>query len=165
MDRFVSHFTNRLDAKGRVSVPASFRLVLGRDGFDGLYVHPALDQAALDAGGHALLSEIDSLMATLPPCSDARDHLATALMGVSEVLRIDQEGRVQLTESLKIYAAIRDQVTFVGLGRKFQIWEPDLFKARLEGARARLRDLKEDLAAPPKAQTGRNSGLSEGSLA
>jgi MraZ protein len=61
MDRFVSNFTNRVDAKGRVSIPASFRLVLGRDGFEGLYVHPALDMAALDAGGNALLGEIDGL--------------------------------------------------------------------------------------------------------
>ena len=47
MDRFVSNFTNRVDAKGRVSIPAPFRAVLARDGFEGLYVHPALDAPAL----------------------------------------------------------------------------------------------------------------------
>ena len=51
MDRFVSNFTLRLDAKGRVSIPASYRAVLARDGFDGLYCYPALDQPAVDAGG------------------------------------------------------------------------------------------------------------------
>ena len=55
MDRFVSNYTLRLDAKGRVSIPAPFRAVLARDGFDGLYCYPALDQPALDAGGNALL--------------------------------------------------------------------------------------------------------------
>ena len=34
MDRFVSNVTLRLDSKGRVSIPASFRSVLGRDGFE-----------------------------------------------------------------------------------------------------------------------------------
>jgi MraZ protein len=154
MDRFVSNFTNRLDAKGRVSIPATFRLVLGRDGFEGLYVHPALDMTALDAGGNALLTEIDGLLSTLPPYSDERDHLSTALMGVSEVLKIDPEGRVQLTESLKAYASIRDQVTFVGLGAKFQIWEPEQFRLRLEGARARLRDLKQSLGHQWRTQQG-----------
>eukprot|EP01042_Synura_sphagnicola_P032198 gene32198-41447_t len=52
-DRFVSHFTNRLDAKGRVSIPASFRGVLARDGYEGLYVFPAPDPARLACGGHA----------------------------------------------------------------------------------------------------------------
>ena len=37
MDRFVSHYTLRLDTKGRVSIPAPFRAVLARDGFEGLY--------------------------------------------------------------------------------------------------------------------------------
>src|SRR5512141_679719 len=63
MDRFVSHYTLRLDAKGRVSIPASFRAVLARDGFDGLYCYPTLDRPALDAGGNALLSEIEQLIA------------------------------------------------------------------------------------------------------
>ena len=42
MSRYVSNLTLRLDSKGRVSIPASFRSVLGRDGFDGLYCYPAL---------------------------------------------------------------------------------------------------------------------------
>ena len=51
MDLFLSHFVNRFDAKGRISAPASFRAVLARDGFDGLFVQPALDSPALDCGG------------------------------------------------------------------------------------------------------------------
>jgi MraZ protein len=145
MDRFVSNFTNRVDAKGRVSIPATFRSVLARDGFPGLYVHPALDICALDAGGNALLTEIDGLLSTLPPYSDERDHLSTALLGVSEVLKIDPEGRVQLSDSLKAYAGITDQVAFVGLGSKFQIWEPERFRTHLKSARGRLRDLKQSL--------------------
>lgn len=147
MDRFVSNFTNRLDAKGRVSIPASFRGVLARDGFEGLYVHPALDSPALDAGGNALLAEIDTLLATLSPYSEERDHLSTALLGTSEILKIDPEGRVVLTESLKTHAGIADTVTFVGHGHKFQVWEPERFRAHLEEARSRVRDLKKTLGA------------------
>ena len=145
MDRFVSNFTNRVDAKGRVSVPASFRAVLARDGFEGLYVHPALDSPALDAGGNALLGEIDAFLSGLPPYSDERDQLSTALFGTSEILKIDGEGRVGLTESVKMHAGIADAVTFVGLGGKFQIWEPQSFRAHLEEARRRVRELKRSL--------------------
>lgn len=145
MDRFVSNFTNRLDAKGRVSIPGAFRAVLARDGHEGLFLHPSLDLTALDAGGRLLLAQIDAMLAVLPPYSDERDHLATALLGESQVLKVDPEGRVQLPESLKAYAGIRDQVTFVGLGSKFQLWEPASFQAHLQGAREKLRGLKETL--------------------
>jgi MraZ protein len=147
MDRFVSNFTNRLDAKGRVSIPAPFRAVLARDGFEGLYVHPALDAPALDAGGNRLLGEIDAFLSTLSPYSDERDQLSTALFGTSEILKVDPEGRVSLTESVKFHASVTDAVTFVGLGGKFQIWEPERFRAHLEGARARVRELKRTLSA------------------
>src|SRR5437588_6342053 len=96
MDRFVSNITLRLDAKGRVSIPAPFRGVLARDGFDGLYCHPALDRPALDAGGNALLSEIDTLIASYSPYSDERDEFSQALYATSEILKIDGEGRVVL---------------------------------------------------------------------
>ncbi|MGO4705643.1 division/cell wall cluster transcriptional repressor MraZ [Microvirga sp. 2MCAF38] len=147
MNRFVSNFTNRLDSKGRVSIPAPFRAVLARDGFEGLYVHPSLDATALDAGGNVLLNEIDAFLSTLSPYSDERDQLSTALFGTSEILKVDPEGRVILTESVKVHAGVTDTVVFVGLGNKFQIWEPERFRAHLEEARAKVRDLKKVLGA------------------
>ncbi len=147
MDRFVSYFTNRLDSKGRISIPASFRAVLTRDGFEGLYLHPSLDQQALDCGGNALLQEIDSLLAKLSPYSEERDLFSTALLGTSEILKVDPEGRVILTETLKAFAGITDSVTFVGQGHKFQIWEPGRFQAHLEEAKHRVRDLRKQLGS------------------
>ncbi len=147
MDRFVSNFTNKLDAKGRVSIPASFRAVLARDGFEGLYVHPSLDLPTLDCGGHALLAEVDAVMALLPRQSAERDAVATVLLGESEILRIDGEGRLVLTESLKEHARLGVEVTFVGAGEKFQIWEPGRFRARLAEARQQARDLRERLGS------------------
>jgi MraZ protein len=160
VDRFVSHFTNRLDAKGRVSIPASFRSVLARDGFEGLYVHPSLDAEALDCGGHALLRDIDGLLEALSPYSEERDSFSTALLGVSEILKVDPEGRVILTDTLKTYAGISAEVTFVGQGHKFQIWEPSRFRAHLDEARNRVRELRKELGArraatPPRPQGAR----------
>ena len=153
MDRFVSHFTLRLDAKGRVSIPAAFRSVLARDGFEGLYCYPALDRPALDAGGNALLAEIEALIARFSPYSEEREQFSTALFGTSEVLKIDGEGRVVLTESLKIHAGIADEATFAGLGHKFQIWEPGRFRAELAEATEKIRALKRQLGSRVAAQT------------
>lgn len=142
MDRFVSHYLLHLDAKGRVSVPAAFRAVLARDGFDGLYCYPALDQPALDAGGNALLAEIEALIAGFSPYSEQREQFSLALYGTSETLKMDGEGRVLLTDALKAHAAIDDAVLFVGLGRKFRIWEPGRFRAELTKATDQVRAFK-----------------------
>jgi MraZ protein len=141
MDRFVGNHTMRLDAKGRVSIPAPFRSVLARDGFDGLYCYPTLDRQAIDAGGNALLAEIEKLIEQFPPYADEREELLVALYGTSETLKIDGEGRVVLTEGLKGHAEIADAVVFVGLGHKFQLWEPERFRAHLAKATATVRAL------------------------
>ena len=157
MDRFVSHFTLRLDSKGRVSIPAPFRNVLTRDGFEGLYCYPTLDRPALDAGGHALLAEIEALIARFPPFSNERERFAAALYGTSEVLRMDAEGRVMLPEALKTHAGITQAAAFVGLGNKFQIWEPDRFRAELAEATEQVRALRKQPGSQeaPKAHGAR----------
>jgi MraZ protein len=158
MDRFVSNFTLRLDAKGRVSIPATYRSVLARDGFDGLYCYPTLDRPALDAGGNALLAEIDQLIARFPPYSDEREEFSAALYGTSETLKVDGEGRVILSDALKQHAGITDAVSFVGLGHKFQIWEPGRFRTHLAEATGKVRALRRELgsrrsaADPPGAR-------------
>lgn len=158
MNRFVSNTTLRLDSKGRVSIPAQFRAVLGRDGFDGLYCYPALDRPAIDAGGNALLAEIETVIARFAPFSEQREQFSAALYGTSETLKIDGEGRVSLSEPLKVHAGIADAVSFVGLGHKFQIWEPGRFQAELAEATQKVRALRRRLGsrvAAPKPHGAR----------
>lgn len=147
MDRFVSHATMRLDAKGRISIPAQFRAVLAKDGHEGVYVHPSLDRPALDAGGNALIREIEKLLSHYDPFSDAWEVFATALHGESEQLKMDGEGRIQLSERLKQRAFITDEATFVGLGHKFQIWEPQRFASHRSEATDQLRAFRRELGS------------------
>jgi len=147
MTRFVSNFTLRLDSKGRVSIPASFRSALGHDGFDGLYCYPALDRPAIDAGGNALMTEIEALIARYAPYSEEREQFALSLYGTSETVKIDGEGRVMLSEPLKTHAGITDRVAFVGLGHKFQIWEPGRFRDELAVATQKVRALQGGLGS------------------
>lgn len=142
MEQFVSTFTNKIDAKGRVSVPASFRNVLAKDGFEGIYCYPSLADQALDAGGQRLVNRIGALLEGIDPYSEERDHLSMALYGASEVLSIDKDGRVVLPERMRKHAGIKSHVTFVGLGEKFQIWEPKTFEAQFKEGRKKLSDLK-----------------------
>ncbi|MBN9671654.1 division/cell wall cluster transcriptional repressor MraZ [Roseibium aggregatum] len=128
MAGFVSHFTNRLDAKGRVSIPAPFRAVLARDGFEGLYCIKSSHCSAVDAGGNELLAEIEKRSENFIKLSPDHDALAIALFGESENPKIDGDGRMTISEMIRDHTGITDQVTFVGLKYKFQIWEPEKFR-------------------------------------
>ncbi len=152
MDRFVANFTLRLDSKGRVSIPGSFRSVLGRDRFEDLYCYPALDCPAIDAGGSALMVEIEALIGRYAPFSDQREQFALALYGTSETVKVDGEGRVVLSERLKRHAGITEAVAFVGLGHKFQIWEPGRFQKELAEATQKVRALKGELSSQVAAR-------------
>jgi MraZ protein len=121
--------------------------VLARDGDDTLFCYPALDRPALEAGGRMLMSEIEDLINRFAPFSDEREQFATALYGTSELVKMDAEGRVTLSDPLKDHAGIMDSVAFVGLGHKFQIWAPDRFSARLSEATGKMRSLKKRLGA------------------
>ena len=163
MDRFVSTFTNKIDAKGRVSVPASFRAVLERDGYTqgstgGIYCYPSLDAPALDAGGQSLARKIDGLLDGLPDYSDERDELSVALYGDVQILAIDQDGRIVLPEGLRAHAGLSSHVTFVGLGAKFQMWEPARFEERRARAREKVQDHRRLFGAGTRLDQGDRGG-------
>jgi MraZ protein len=126
--------------------------VLARDGFEGLYVYPSLDRPALDAGGNALMSEIEELINGFAPYSDEREDFSAALYGTSEILKVDTEGRINLSDTLKTHAFIEDAVTFVGLGHRFQIWETGRFRAQLAEATEKVRALKKQLGSRRAAE-------------
>lgn len=163
MERFVSTFENKIDAKGRVSVPAQFRGVLERDGIRlddtlAIYCYPSLDAPALDAGGQRLATKIDELLAGLPDYSDERDELSVALYGDVEFLRVDGDGRIVLSRELRAHAGITSKVTFVGLGEKFQIWEPEQFAARRARAREKVHDHRKLFGAGRRPASGEQGG-------
>ena len=159
MDRFVSTFTNKIDAKGRVSIPASFRAVLGRDSYSGdegsgIYCYPTLDAPALDAGGERLAKKIDALLSGLPDYSDERDQLSVALYSDVQVLNIDGDGRIVLPPGLRNQAGISTEATFVGMGDKFQIWEPRAFEAYRARARDKVQEHRRLFAARAAGTAG-----------
>nr|WP_255701286.1 division/cell wall cluster transcriptional repressor MraZ [Afifella sp. H1R] len=141
MDGFVATFTNRLDAKGRVSVPAQFRAVLAREGTEGLFCYPSLDQDAIDCGGARLQDEISKRLQAFETFSEDYETLSTAFYADSRLLKIDQDGRIMLPEEFIEFAGIKDAAVFAGLGLKFQIWEQEKFQARRQVARSRLRSI------------------------
>lgn len=158
MDDFVSKYVNRLDSKGRVSIPAPFRQILAKEGIESLFCSPSLEMDSVDAGGLGLRAAIDRYLDEFDVFSEEREILATALLGESESLKIDKDGRVVLSEAIKAHAGISDSVAFVGNGFKFQIWAPDRYEAYKAEATKRALALRKSMAAQRQARRAGSSG-------
>lgn len=137
---FISTFTNRLDRKGRVSVPASFRSALGERAHLGVVLFRAYRHPCLEGFEWSRMEEISRRLEHFDLFSDEQDDLATAIFGDSVHLHFDGEGRVMLPQDLIECANLDDQATFVGLGRKFQIWSPQAFAERKKAAHEQVRE-------------------------
>ncbi len=139
MRLFLSTYVNKVDRKGRVSVPAPFRTVLSGQNSAGIVAYPAFKHKAINCSGLAWVDEMAALLETLPEFSDEYDKVASIFPEMKE-LSFDPEGRVILPEEMIELAGITDTVAFVGLSKTFQIWEPEAHKAHQE----KMRQLKRE---------------------
>ena len=124
---FLSSYENKIDKKGRVSVPATFRSYLNTLGYNGFVSYPSFNHSALEACSQDRIEKLSSTIDSLNPFEEKRDYFATSVLSESESHQFDTEGRVSISEKLLNHAKIRNNVLFVGLGRTFQIWEPTNF--------------------------------------
>lgn len=140
---------NRLDAKGRVSIPAPFRAALrpadaaarGR-----LILRPSHKQLAIEGWPPAAFDALEAPMQRLDVFSDEQDDLAFTLYAEAAEVDPDGDGRIVLPAELISHAGLAGNVAFVGLGRKFEIWAPAALERRR--AEARMRTLARGLTLP-----------------
>lgn len=139
---FISTVPGTLDTKGRVCIPAPYRQILAAQNTQGVYLCPSFSEAALECFGEDVLQAFNRQIAEINPFF-TKDFNAKAavILGETKLLPLDENGRVRLPGELIAHAGLNDGVVFVGMGTKFQIWEPAQFE-EIRAAR-----LKEALAA------------------
>ena len=125
---FLSSYENKLDKKGRVSVPSTFRAHLSSIGYSGFISYPSFNHSALEACSQDRIEKLSNTIDSLNPFEEKRDYFATSILSESVNLQFDTEGRVSFTEKLLGHAKIKNNILFVGLGKTFQIWEPKIFE-------------------------------------
>jgi MraZ protein len=135
MALFLSTSVNKIDKKGRVSVPAGFRAALEGDEFSGVVLIPSQNHACLEGFPYAAMQEIAGRLDNFDMFSSDQDDLATSLFGEAVQLAFDGEGRIMLGADLMAKANLSEQAVFVGMGAKFQIWSPDRYEERRRAAR------------------------------
>jgi len=131
---FLSKFYNNIDKKGRVSVPASYRAVLGKEIFNGIIAYPSIRNNCIEVCGISHIEKLRQMIENLDPYSEERDAFETIILGEAVQLSFDGEGRVILPVSLMQHAGIEEQACFVGKGVIFEIWQPQNFEKHLNSA-------------------------------
>jgi MraZ protein len=125
---FLSTYENRIDKKGRVSVPASFRSHLSNLGYNGVICYPSFNNQSIEACSQERIEKLSNSIDSLNPFEEKRDFFATSVLSESINLQFDSEGRISLSSKLLKHAKIRNNMLFVGHGETFQIWEPAAFE-------------------------------------
>ena len=126
MSDFIGRYLNKVDKKGRVSVPASWRSSLISKEFSGIIAQSSLSEKSIDAYPREYLELLQNKLDSNDPLLEENEYESTVLFGGS-VLSFDSEGRVILSSSLRAESNIEAEALFVGMGRRFRIWNPEIF--------------------------------------
>jgi MraZ protein len=130
MSNFFGSHLNRLDAKGRVSVPASFRNVLKKiacetDGPVSMILRPSHTQACIEAWPLSRFEKLGEKLEGYDVFSDEYNALSKAIYGNAYEVESDREGRILLSDKMLKHAGLSEGVLFMGVGATFEIWEPE----------------------------------------
>jgi MraZ protein len=147
MTLFIGTHQNKLDAKGRVSVPAQFRSVLKKMSRAGegaavatMYLRPSHQNPCIEGwtelGFEALSAPLAEGYSQL---SKEHEDFVLALFGDACATETDKEGRIMLPPNLVAHADLTDNVMFIGSRNTFQIWEPEAGNRRLAEAREKTK--------------------------
>ena len=151
---------NKLDAKGRVSIPAPFRVGLrsADSGVASVVLRMSHTHPCVECWPVHQFQQLGTPLDELDVFSEEHDDLAASVYADAYPMDSDREGRIVLPGELVAHANIADNVVFMGLGRIFQIWEPVAAERRRSEARARTAARKLTLPGQAQVVTQRLTG-------
>ena len=135
---FLSSFENKIDKKGRVSVPASFRSYLNSLGYNGFIGYPSFNSPALEGCSQDRIEKLSNTIDSLNPFEEKRDYFATSVLSESENLQFDPEGRVSITQKLLDHAKIKNSIFLLAWVKLFKFGSQRILKSLKFFARKKL---------------------------
>ena len=134
--RFRGESHHKVDAKGRVSIPASFRRVL--EAADPNWKSGENPELVIVYGDHRrnylecytmeAIDEVDAKIDALPRGSMERKMLQRLFHGQSYPTNVDETGRLVLPAKLRNKIALDKEAFFIAAGDTFQIWNPETYE-------------------------------------
>ncbi|UWR23605.1 division/cell wall cluster transcriptional repressor MraZ [Sulfitobacter sp. S190] len=133
--RFRGESQHKVDTKGRVSIPASFRRVL--EAGDPNWKSGETPELVIVYGDHrrkylecytmAAIDEVDDKIDALPRGSMERKMLQRLFHGQSFPTTVDETGRLVLPIKLRQKIGLENEAFFIAAGDTFQIWKPETY--------------------------------------
>ena len=149
MGLFLSTTLNKVDRKGRVSVPAHFRATLSGQSFSGIVLYRSFTQPCIEGCGMDFMERLSESAQNLAAFSPEQEEISSLIFADSRSLPWDPEGRILLPEDLLAHANISETAAFVGKGQTFQIWQPDTYNAAVAEIRSRAQKSPPTLRLTP----------------
>lgn len=125
---FLSTYNNKIDSKGRVSMPASFRDLITKENNTNVVIYKSLSKICLEGCINSHIEKLQAAMENFDPFSPEKDAFETAIFSDSVSLEIDKDGRVNIPKKYIQFAQITTIALFVGKGKTFEIWNPDEYE-------------------------------------
>ena len=147
MELFLSQFVNKVDKKGRISLPSLFRNALPINSKNEIILYKSLKFNAVEGCSSNRILEISERINKLEIFSDDQDDFSTSIFSEIVLTNLDAEGRFLIPDKLKKHARILKEAKFIGLGHYFQIWEPEAGDVRQRNSRERLIEQKKTLSS------------------
>ncbi|HNY25603.1 MAG TPA: division/cell wall cluster transcriptional repressor MraZ [Alphaproteobacteria bacterium] len=148
MSLFLSSYENRLDTKGRISVPASFRFTVVSESFPGVVLFRSFTNKCIEGLSMSRMEKLASATDQMGVFDSELDDLSALLFADARPLQFDVTGRIVIPEDLLKHAGIKDSAVFVGRGNSFQIWNPSSFKETQNKSMDNLHKLRPSLKIP-----------------
>lgn len=143
MALFLATFVNKIDKKGRISVPATFRASLAGESFQGIVAFRSYKHQAIDCCGISRMEKLSSHVDDMDVFSDRQDDMSAMIFADSRQLALDGDGRIVIPSEFLKHAGISEEAAFVGRGPTFQIWNPADFERLQDHTRARVFEQKD----------------------
>ena len=138
MRLFLSTYIHKIDKKGRVSLPSTYRTIINENNSFELILFKSFKFKAIEGCNYKRIETIAKNIDHLDIFSDDQDDFTTSIFSELKPVNLDTEGRFVIPEDYKDYAKINNEAIFFGQGHSFQIWNPDSAKLRQEESRNRL---------------------------
>tara|TARA_Y100000389_G_scaffold38523_2_gene32902 strand:- start:1990 stop:2448 length:459 start_codon:yes stop_codon:yes gene_type:complete len=140
MALFLSTFINKIDKKGRISVPSQFRTYLSDENFSGVILYESFINPCIEGCNIDRIKKLSDAIDDLDPFCEDRDSFATAILAGSMQISMDSDGRIILPNNLIAIADLKDNAIFVGKGKTFEIWQPEKFSNYASCSKVRAKE-------------------------
>lgn len=142
--RFLGNIEAKVDAKGRIFFPSTFRKLLQTCGEESLVLRKDVFQPCLVLYPQSVWNkQMDELRAKLNRWNKEHQRIFRQFVSDAESITLDGNGRFLIPKRYLDMASITQGVKFIGMGDSIEIWsnantekpfmEPEEFGAALEG--------------------------------